>query len=201
MPALGLTDHGVMNGAVELYQACGKHGVKPIIGLEAYLVDDVEEIKHEDEVGAQPPDPAGGRRDRLPEPRQAQLGRFPRGLRPRQGERRSAMLERYSEGVIALTGCLQSRFCRRLVEDRPDEARAHADDLLRSSAARTSTSSCRSTGSPSRTRPTRASSGSRASSAGRWSGPPTFTTCGARTTATTRRCSACRPSRRSRRRR
>ena len=40
------------------------------------------------------------------------------------------MLERYSEGVIALTGCLQSRFCRRIVEDRPDEARAHADDLL-----------------------------------------------------------------------
>ena len=40
-----------------------------------------------------------------------------------------ALLERYSEGVIALTGCLQSRFCRRIVEDRPDEARAHVDDL------------------------------------------------------------------------
>ena len=32
--------------------------------------------------------------------------------------------------MIALTGCLQSRFCRRLVEDRPDEARAHVDDLV-----------------------------------------------------------------------
>ena len=40
MPALGLTDHGVMNGAVELYKACRKHGIKPILGLEAYLVDD-----------------------------------------------------------------------------------------------------------------------------------------------------------------
>ncbi|MEO7197304.1 MAG: DNA polymerase III subunit alpha, partial [Solirubrobacterales bacterium] len=40
-----------------------------------------------------------------------------------------AMLERYSEGVIAMTGCLQSRFCRRIVEDRPDEARSHIDDL------------------------------------------------------------------------
>src|ERR1017187_6684770 len=29
-PALALTDHGVMNGAVELYKACKKHGVKPI---------------------------------------------------------------------------------------------------------------------------------------------------------------------------
>ena len=40
------------------------------------------------------------------------------------------MLERHSAGLIALTGCLQSRFCRRLVEDRPADARAHLDDLL-----------------------------------------------------------------------
>src|SRR6201989_1122766 len=39
-PALGLTDHGVMNGAVELAKAAGKHGIKPIVGCEAYLVDD-----------------------------------------------------------------------------------------------------------------------------------------------------------------
>ena len=39
-PRSGLTDHGVMNGAVEHYKACRKHGIKPIIGLEAYLVDD-----------------------------------------------------------------------------------------------------------------------------------------------------------------
>src|SRR5215218_9252039 len=40
MPALGLTDHGVMNGAVEHYKACKANGIKPILGLEAYLVDD-----------------------------------------------------------------------------------------------------------------------------------------------------------------
>src|SRR5438309_5397647 len=39
-PALGLTDHGVMNGAVELYTACQRHGIKPIIGCEVYLVED-----------------------------------------------------------------------------------------------------------------------------------------------------------------
>ena len=39
-PALGLTDHGVMNGAVELFQACQKHGIKPIFGCEAYVVED-----------------------------------------------------------------------------------------------------------------------------------------------------------------
>ncbi|MEJ7715037.1 MAG: PHP domain-containing protein [Thermoleophilaceae bacterium] len=35
-----------------------------------------------------------------------------------------------ADGVIALTGCLQSRFCQRLVEDNPAEARAHADELM-----------------------------------------------------------------------
>ena len=39
-PALGLTDHGVMNGAVELYKASRKHDIKPLVGLEAYFVDD-----------------------------------------------------------------------------------------------------------------------------------------------------------------
>ena len=37
---------------------------------------------------------------------------------------------RHAEGVIALTGCLASRFCQRLLEDRPGDARAHADELL-----------------------------------------------------------------------
>ena len=41
MPALGLTDHGVMNGAVEMSEACRSAGVKPILGMEAYVVDDV----------------------------------------------------------------------------------------------------------------------------------------------------------------
>ncbi|HEX6152870.1 MAG TPA: PHP domain-containing protein, partial [Solirubrobacterales bacterium] len=39
-PALGLTDHGVMNGAVEHYKSCRQHGINPVIGLEAYFVDD-----------------------------------------------------------------------------------------------------------------------------------------------------------------
>src|SRR4051812_41477125 len=42
-PALGLTDHGVMNGALEFYKACKKNGIKPILGFEAYLVDDVRD--------------------------------------------------------------------------------------------------------------------------------------------------------------
>ena len=36
----------------------------------------------------------------------------------------------HAEGVIALTGCLQSRFCQFLLDGRPDDARAHADELM-----------------------------------------------------------------------
>ena len=35
-PALALTDHGVMHGAIEFFRACRDAGVKPIIGVEAY---------------------------------------------------------------------------------------------------------------------------------------------------------------------
>src|SRR5436189_1680362 len=37
MPALALTDHGAMFGALDFYLAGRKHGVKPIIGVEAYV--------------------------------------------------------------------------------------------------------------------------------------------------------------------
>lgn len=36
-PALALTDHGVMHGAIEFFRNCKKQGVKPIIGVEAYM--------------------------------------------------------------------------------------------------------------------------------------------------------------------
>ena len=37
MPALALTDHGNMYGAIEFYKKCKKAGIKPIIGVEAYV--------------------------------------------------------------------------------------------------------------------------------------------------------------------
>ncbi|MBA2546374.1 MAG: DNA polymerase III subunit alpha, partial [Solirubrobacterales bacterium] len=130
MPALGLTDHGVMNGAVEHYKACKEVGIKPIIGVEAYLVDDREAVKgmtryernhltlmaHNDT----------GFRNLVRLSSAGFLEGFSRGKPNLDME----LISRHSEGVIALTGCLQSRFCRRLVEDRPDDARSHIDDLI-----------------------------------------------------------------------
>ena len=35
-PALALTDHGVMHGTVEFCRTCKSHGIKPLVGVEAY---------------------------------------------------------------------------------------------------------------------------------------------------------------------
>jgi len=37
MPALAITDHGAMYGAVHFYKACMQAGIKPILGFEAYV--------------------------------------------------------------------------------------------------------------------------------------------------------------------
>ena len=37
MNALAITDHGCMYGAIDFYNACKKNGIKPIIGMEAYV--------------------------------------------------------------------------------------------------------------------------------------------------------------------
>src|SRR4051812_26875064 len=37
MPAISITDHGVMYGAIEFYNECKKQGIKPIVGVEAYM--------------------------------------------------------------------------------------------------------------------------------------------------------------------
>ncbi|HET7047634.1 MAG TPA: DNA polymerase III subunit alpha [Solirubrobacteraceae bacterium] len=128
-PALGLTDHGVMNGSVELFSACRKHGIKPILGCEAYVVDD--HLRR-----------APGRLDRF---HLTLLAATPTGYRNLVKLSSAGFLEGYqrgkpsldmtqiaahAEGVIALTGCLQSRFCQFLLDGRDGDARAHADEML-----------------------------------------------------------------------
>ena len=46
MPAIAITDHGVMYGAIELIKTCRSKGIKPIIGNEMYVINgDIEEKK------------------------------------------------------------------------------------------------------------------------------------------------------------
>src|SRR2546421_9853896 len=127
-PALGLTDHGVMNGAVELYKACRKHGVKPILGFEAYLCDDLKSdaVRYERNHLTLLAENDAGFRNLV----KLTSAGFLEGQRRGKANVDMELLSKHSEGVIALTGCLQSRFCRRLVDDNPGEARAHADQLM-----------------------------------------------------------------------
>jgi DNA polymerase III subunit alpha len=133
-PAIGLTDHGVMNGAIELYGACAKHGIKPILGCELYFVDD----RH-----ARPSGGAGGprfERNHLTVLAADDAGYrnlvklssagFLEGLHRGKPAVDLDLLASHAEGVIVLTGCLQSRMNQRIVDGRLAEARAHLDDLV-----------------------------------------------------------------------
>src|SRR4051794_341711 len=117
-----------MNGAVEHYQACRKHGIKPIMGLEAYFVDNrrTEEVRYERNHLTLLAQSDEGFRNLVKLSSAGYLEGYKRGKANVDLE----VLDRYSDGVIALTGCLQSRFCRRLVDDAAAEARSHIDQLV-----------------------------------------------------------------------
>jgi DNA polymerase-3 subunit alpha len=128
-PAIGLTDHGVMNGAVELWQAARRHGVKPVVGCEVYVVDDRRarptgrlERNHLTLLAATD----AGYRNLV----KVSSAGFLEGLHRGKPQVDLDLLATHAEGVIVLTGCLQSRFCQRLLDGRERDARAHADDLL-----------------------------------------------------------------------
>jgi len=129
-PALGLTDHGVMNGAIDLYKACGKHGIKPIVGLEAYLVEDRVAIKEQTRYERNHLTLLAENDTGFANLVQLTSAGFLEGFSRGKANVDMELLARHAEGVIVLTGCLQSRFCRRLVEERDEDARAHLDDLI-----------------------------------------------------------------------
>jgi DNA polymerase-3 subunit alpha len=127
-PALGLTDHGVMNGAIELHNACKKHGVKPIVGCEIYFVDDHAAVAN-DRAERNHLTLLAADEDGYRNLVKLSSAGFLQGLQRGKPTVDLGLLDRYSRGVIALTGCLASRFCQRLLEDRAPDARAHAEEL------------------------------------------------------------------------
>jgi DNA polymerase III subunit alpha len=130
-PAIGLTDHGVMNGAVELYQAARRAGIKPIFGCEAYFVDDHaaaatpgQRIEHNHLTLLAASD--AGYRNLV---QLSSLG-FLEGLQRGKPTIDMDQIARYADGLIALTGCLASRLCTRIAEGRVAEGREHVDRLI-----------------------------------------------------------------------
>ncbi len=105
MPALAITDHGAMYGAIEFYKECKDAGIKPIIGVEAYIA---ERTRHDKESGVD------SKRYHLTLLAKNNTGyrnlmklvslSFLEGYyyKPRMDEE---ILRTYSEGIICLSGC------------------------------------------------------------------------------------------------
>jgi DNA polymerase-3 subunit alpha len=124
MPSVSLTDHGSMAGAVQLWKATRDTGVKPVIGCEVYVADDRRaSTKGNAHLTLLAADNAGySNLIQL-----SSLG-FLEGYyyKPRVDWE---LLERHSNGLIALSGCLSGRVCKALEENRPIDAEAELDRL------------------------------------------------------------------------
>ncbi|MEB3265988.1 MAG: DNA polymerase III subunit alpha [Cyanobacteriota bacterium] len=127
MPALALTDHGVMYGAIELLKLCTKAGIKPIIGNEMYVIngsiDDPpakKERRYHLVVLARN---ATGYRNLVKLTSISHL----RGMRGRGIFARACidkqLLQQYSEGLIVATACLGGEIPQAILRGRPDVAR------------------------------------------------------------------------------
>ena len=118
MPAVGLTDHGSLAGAVELYRHARKAGVKPVIGCEVYLCDD----RHARTQGyahltliAQSNE---GYANLIKLSSRGYLEGY--YYKPRVDWE---LLDQHSAGIIALSGCLSGRVSKALEEGAKDRAR------------------------------------------------------------------------------
>jgi DNA polymerase-3 subunit alpha len=129
MPAVAITDHGVLSGVIQFYQQCRKAGIKPIIGLEAYVVDDRfrkdgqnEERWHLTLLARD----LAGYRNLL------KLGSlaFLEGYyyKPRMDYQ---ALEEYAEGLICLSGCPSGRLSRALEHGQTTAADAEVERLCK----------------------------------------------------------------------
>lgn len=127
-PAIGLTDHGVMNGAVELYKAAKKHGVKPLLGLEAYFVDD--RSVRDRKVERNHLTLLAATNEGFKNLTTLSSKGFLEGLHRGKPGVDLELLSQHAEGVIALTGCLASRTSQRIMDGKYDEAREHLDQLI-----------------------------------------------------------------------
>src|SRR5262245_31528296 len=124
MPAVALTDHGSLAGAVELHKEAKKHGVKPVVGCEVYVTDDRRaQKKGNAHLTLLAADNAGyANLIKL-----SSLG-YLEGYyyKPRVDWE---LLQQHATGLIALSGCLSGRVCKALEENRPRDAETELDRL------------------------------------------------------------------------
>ncbi len=129
MPALAMTDHGAMFGTLRFYEAARAAGVKPIIGVEAYVAPgsrfdrnpgEREEKYHHLTLLAEN---ETGYRNLLRLVSTAYLEGFYH--RPRMDKQ---LLAEHAEGILCLSGCLSSELAVQLLAGQTDRARGTAAD-------------------------------------------------------------------------
>ena len=141
-PALGITDHGNLYGLVPFYKACRAGGVKPILGIEAYMA---HESRHERPARRGKVDDSGGETATGAKLyyHLTLLAENEAGYRNLIQLASRAFLEGYyykpkvdwevladhSEGLLASTGCLGSHVCQALLHDDFPTALGHAGRL------------------------------------------------------------------------
>ena len=122
MPAIALTDHGNMYGAIEFYKKCKKAGIKPIIGVEAYIANRTRFDKEpnidnkryhltllaKNEVGY---------KNLIKMVTKSYLeGHY---YKPRMDK---DLLREYNEGIICLSGCMASELSRAIQNKQQEKA-------------------------------------------------------------------------------
>src|SRR3977135_4337746 len=123
MPAIGITDHGVMYGAIHFYKACKEAGIKPIVGCEAYVAPRSRLLRE----GRAASDPnhltllAADHEGYVNLMRLCSIGQM-EGMyyKPRIDKE---VLAQHSKGLIALSGCLQGEAASRIVDGDIEGAR------------------------------------------------------------------------------
>ncbi|HYS11549.1 MAG TPA: DNA polymerase III subunit alpha [Myxococcales bacterium] len=127
MKSVAVTDHGNMFGVVNFYQEAKKHGIKPVIGFEAYVAgergmgDKTQRVGNHLVLLAQ--DDVGYRNLRYLSSKAFTDGFYydPRVDKP--------LLKAHSEGLIALTACMAGAVPRAVRRGDMDEARREVRDL------------------------------------------------------------------------
>jgi len=106
-PAIAITDHGTMHGAIEFFKACKKHNIKPIIGCEVYiafnrLTDKRHQIDNKRTHAVLLAETQEGYENLLAMATVAALDGY--YYKPRVDWE---LLRKHSNGLIALSGCMQ----------------------------------------------------------------------------------------------
>ncbi len=124
MPALALTDHGALYGAIDFYVAASQAGIKPIIGVETYIARNSRFDRDPRIEGHGKPfhlvllaKDFTGYQNLVALVTAAHLDGY--YYRPRMDKE---LLRKHSKGLIALSACLQGELARSLLDEGIDAA-------------------------------------------------------------------------------